>query len=476
MRGPARYCAEMGRRTDLAPDADIVLKLALGRRVEFVDAALNAADGDGLRNAAAAFVRQVYLRAEATPYQTLGIESDASSEVIKERFRQLMQLVHPDRHDARAQWPDACAAQVNRAYAILRNETTRAKYDGEQRAARNQQARAVASPSYPSPHWQSSGQRARKPPPAPVLPEWLTDRIGGYARRHPAVVAFFVLIVGATLVTVASFRDDRAELLAQEVRVTRSAVMAGASAAPETTPTPAAPVSTPSATARPPLVFAAPVGNVDGARMGAAVPADRGREGAAHPVAASAASAGLTDPIRSAPPLPPLVVTPALIGTQAAPGMPPALIGVQAAPEFPPPVVAGLAQSSAPMSAAPLPPTTAELDAFFNAFVEAYDQGRLDAFVALFDESAESNLYRGRAAIRGEYDELFRLSDSRRMQLTRINWRRDGDRTIAKGEVAVKIRWLGGSQVEQRVLVDMEVARRDGRLLITRLMHRPGSP
>ena len=121
-------------------------------------------------------------------------------------------------------------------------------------------------------------------------------------------------------------------------------------------------------------------------------------------------------------------------------------------------------------------PTTAEIEALFAAFVESYDRGRLDAFTALFDDDAESNLHHGRAAIRGEYDELFRLSSWRRMQLTRINWKRAGERAYAKGEIAVRIGWRDGREVDQRIAVDMEMAHRDGRLVITRLSHQPRTP
>jgi hypothetical protein len=124
----------------------------------------------------------------------------------------------------------------------------------------------------------------------------------------------------------------------------------------------------------------------------------------------------------------------------------------------------------------PASPTTAEIEALFATFVESYDRGRLDDFAALFDADAESNLRRGRAAIRGEYDELFRLSSWRKMQLTRINWKRAGERTYAKGEIAVRIGWRDGREVDQRIAVDMEMAHRDGRLVITRLSHQPRTP
>jgi hypothetical protein len=119
------------------------------------------------------------------------------------------------------------------------------------------------------------------------------------------------------------------------------------------------------------------------------------------------------------------------------------------------------------------PPANAEIEALFAAFVSAYEGGRLDAFVALFDEDAETNLRRGRAVIRGDYDELFRLSQSRRMQLTRVNWRRVGDRALAKGEIAVTVSWRDGREFEQRIAVDMELVRQGGRAVISRLSFQP---
>ena len=53
---------------------------------------------------------------------------------IKESFRLLMQLVHPDRQDAQAHWPESFAAQANRAYGILRNRESREKFDREAQA------------------------------------------------------------------------------------------------------------------------------------------------------------------------------------------------------------------------------------------------------------------------------------------------------------------------------------------------------
>ena len=124
-------------------------------------------------------------------------------------------------------------------------------------------------------------------------------------------------------------------------------------------------------------------------------------------------------------------------------------------------------------SAASSPPASTEIETLFATFVEAYERGRIDAFAALFDDEADANLQHGRAAIRGEYDEIFRLSQWRKMQLTRVNWKRMGDRAVAKGEITVRIGWRDGREVEQRLSLDMELVRRDGRVVIARLSQQP---
>ncbi|MCE7884049.1 MAG: DivIVA domain-containing protein [Actinobacteria bacterium ATB1] len=121
-------------------------------------------------------------------------------------------------------------------------------------------------------------------------------------------------------------------------------------------------------------------------------------------------------------------------------------------------------------------PANAEIELLFAAFVDAYDRGRADAFALLFDADARANQHQGRAAIRGEYDDLFRRSQWRRMQVIRMNWRRVGDTAQAKGEIAVRTGLRDGREHEERLSVDMELVRRDGRLVITRLDQRPGAP
>lgn len=119
------------------------------------------------------------------------------------------------------------------------------------------------------------------------------------------------------------------------------------------------------------------------------------------------------------------------------------------------------------------PPGTAEVETLIAAFISSYESGRLSAFAGLFHDDAQANQQRGRAAIVGEYDQLFRSTISRRMSITQMRWQAVGDRTEAKGELMVKTSWRDGREAEQRVAVDMELVRQGGRAVISKLGLQP---
>jgi len=64
-------------------------------------------------------------------YQVLGVSSDASQEVLKERFRFLAHAYHPDRFTNLTHKKSAEEAfkKINDAYQILSNPARRAQYD-----------------------------------------------------------------------------------------------------------------------------------------------------------------------------------------------------------------------------------------------------------------------------------------------------------------------------------------------------------
>jgi len=109
-------------------------------------------------------------------------------------------------------------------------------------------------------------------------------------------------------------------------------------------------------------------------------------------------------------------------------------------------------------------------------FVDTYNRGRPDAFAALFDDDVQADPHRGRAAIRREYDELFERSAWRRMQLARVTWKRQGGVAHVKFEADVQTGWRDGREGKEHLALDMELARRDGRVVIIRLGPKAGSP
>ena len=549
---PRRYRAE-GRRRD-APilESAVVLKLALGRRVDFARAELREpATTATLRDAAGMYVRFLFFRPDATPYQVLGLTSGATPEAIKESFRLIMHLVHPDRQDERVVWPESYAALANRAYGILRDQDSRVRFDREAQAraasarAINRTSEAARASRMPVPV--RPKRRKRGPLDGVVLPEWLTAGVGGFAREHPSVTAFTALI-GAAVVAVtlmvwgqhdgALTRDldasSDASSGASLARLPSLSWFSSAASAPVVSAPSPASAANPGVKRTPPIEAKAMTADVKPADTmapsgGADSPAPSFQTGL-NTAQASDATAVASSP----PPAPPTsgeTPPPARAGAAEATSLPPMIAAAKVEPVAAPPrmtaapepapspprqaaaelampaasstagashtvtaqsMVATAAASPpvsgpAPMMArvdptpttivAPgpqaVPPATSEIETLFATFVESYERGRVDIFADLFDVDAEANLRRGRPAIRGEYDELFRLSQWRRMQLTRVNWKRVGNGAVAKGEITVKIGWRDGREVEQRIAMDMELVRRDGRVVIAKLSQQP---
>lgn len=84
-----------------------------------------------VRQAAQGFIRAALLQSSADHYAILGLARGADTRSIKEHYRLLMRLMHPDfaagaGHGA---WPADSAARVNRAYEVLSSASQRREYD-----------------------------------------------------------------------------------------------------------------------------------------------------------------------------------------------------------------------------------------------------------------------------------------------------------------------------------------------------------
>ena len=188
-REPVRYREQMRQVDNVVGDLGLVLRLAAGRQVELTDPALTSVDPEALQKelkAAAAFhIQQVFFRPDASHYQVLGLRPDAPQELVREHFRLLMQLIHPDRLDENAEWPESFATRANAAYAVLKHPDTRKTYD-EQLAAPRAQA-SVSSSHAMVP------RRGRIRPNFQPQSQWWSERLGAFVRDRPATAAFSAL-------------------------------------------------------------------------------------------------------------------------------------------------------------------------------------------------------------------------------------------------------------------------------------------
>ncbi len=119
-RRPLEYQDRLSLAAPLPEGMDRLLWLANGSP-EILDAATRqtGANPQELRDAARFCIQQWCLVRDADPYRMLGVEPNAAPEQIKEHYRLLMRLFHPDRVVGRETWTDHYASRINAAWTAL---------------------------------------------------------------------------------------------------------------------------------------------------------------------------------------------------------------------------------------------------------------------------------------------------------------------------------------------------------------------
>ena len=158
-RTPGKYALIRRQPSVLFASVKDVLQIASGRAPDADDGATPAAD---VRKAACFFIRSALLYPDADHYALLGLDADADAGVIKDRYRQMMRLMHPDFADALsdANWPADAATRVNQAYDVLSSPVRRRAYD----EARDPPAPPIA----PQPHAETRAAFRAAPTRPPV--------------------------------------------------------------------------------------------------------------------------------------------------------------------------------------------------------------------------------------------------------------------------------------------------------------------
>ena len=116
-RSPGRYPIALREPRPLFEHIASVVLLATGRPVEGLPAAPSVEPE--LRRAARYFVRTVMLRPGADPYTLLGLKPGFAPGQLREHYRHMIRLTHPDHESAGEGWPSDAAARINLARQVL---------------------------------------------------------------------------------------------------------------------------------------------------------------------------------------------------------------------------------------------------------------------------------------------------------------------------------------------------------------------
>ncbi len=133
---PGRYRLAMREPQVLYEHTHAVLQLAAGRSVEGL-APLEPAQTDAAQLAARYFVRSVMLRPGADHYTLLGLAPDFSPTVLRDHYRLMIRLTHPDMAASGETWPADAASRINLANDALGSPVRRSAYDAAQEAAKS---------------------------------------------------------------------------------------------------------------------------------------------------------------------------------------------------------------------------------------------------------------------------------------------------------------------------------------------------
>ena len=134
---PGRYPVAMREPRILFEQAGLVLLLAAGRKL---DGVAGSAEPQ-VRQAARFFVRTVMLRPGADFYTLLGLPRVFAADMLRERYRLMIRMTHPDFMASGESWPADAAARINQAHDVLASDVKRAGYRATLDGAR---ARAVS--------------------------------------------------------------------------------------------------------------------------------------------------------------------------------------------------------------------------------------------------------------------------------------------------------------------------------------------
>ena len=218
-RMPGRYRLALREPSLLFEQTLAVMQLAAGRRVKGM-----APLGEGreaqaahtaAQKAARFFVRMVLLRAGADHYTLLGLKPSFEPEVLRDHYRLMIRLTHPDFSTLGTEWPADAAARINIAHDVLGSVVQRAQYDAGLKtavsAAPQGKPTAAMAPAPASP--------LATPRPAQTAPKRsFEDRQRTTRRRRKIAIATSGALACAVLLWLATPSGNSGSLMAQRAQ------------------------------------------------------------------------------------------------------------------------------------------------------------------------------------------------------------------------------------------------------------------
>lgn len=436
------------------------------------------------RSAAQRVLLAYCLRPEAGLYELLAVREDASPEQIREAYRRMIALVHPDASPVG--FPADAASRVNLAYSTLGDAQKRAAYDANT---------SMAPVVYPGRNSPSSAPESRSR--GASTPRRLRVRA---SRRTLLWLAALLVVPAAALIYSALPGNGEADLIEARPKLKLSdapSPLAGAESAPATLkestassdvpPTAGvAPGSvteatangdSPAASAPAPLsgditpqpgagrAVASTTTRADPAQTSQAAPATSGSRRTTAPPGPSTLPSPVEAPVATLP------RTDGAVTSAAASGAPPATPPVATEPTVSlTPAGSAVAIAVAPgrtatesavrLKAAP----TIDADDVLLRLVTAYETGSTAALARLLSPNMA-----GRRSLLADYERIFHETTARTLRLGKLRHQLLDDRVRSTGPATVVTTGRDQQTAEQRVYLEIDIVRDREQIFIERL-------
>ena len=453
-----------------------LIQLAAGKSVDALGGGRerepHIAQAVALREAATRFVSDIMLATSSNYFTTLGVSTDAEPGEIRDNFRRLMALVHPDAQPVG--FPADAASRVNRAYAVLSESASRAAYAARELGV--SPFDAVILSGEPTPRRSAAtASEANDSKSSGRIFMWLQAL---RARQSLLWVAAVLLLpLGAAVTSFFSYEAPRQLVEAQPKADFPADTPPSAQSALRSVDTAAAPIGGAAArvTAAEDTMRAAPVRLTPlKAAAGASVADTNPAQNSSLAPATQLKYSGELEqnvPISSTP----AATTPRRPATTAAADAPavaitrptsalapvePTRIATDVAPISAVPLLANAAAQAAPSQRL----ATSDAEAMVIRFSNAYEAGSISAFGQLFAPAMTS-----KRQMLNDYERVFASTRQRNIKFNQLKHTISGDKLSTSGHAVVTTTDQDNRVMTQRVFLEFEISRDRGEPRIERL-------